>query len=101
MFLAGLKLFLAKPAESFMGGVGLGLAGMIIATLVGNSFGDRWTYIEETGFTWVIVAMAIRCMMILKEQAATEQAPEVAQPALLRRPAPSRLDLQGGLARQR
>jgi O-antigen ligase len=77
MFLAGYRLFRSASADDFIKGVGLGLAGMLIATLVSNAFGDRWTYIEETGFTWVIVAMAIRCQMIVNEQIETQKSSQV------------------------
>jgi O-antigen ligase len=67
MFLSGYRLFRARAGDSFSQGLGLGLAGMIVATAVANLFGDRWTYIEETGFMWVILAMVIRYQMTLDE----------------------------------
>jgi O-antigen ligase len=74
MFRVGYRLFKSAPPDDFIRGLGLGLLGMLVATLVSNAFGDRWTYIEETGFTWAIVAMAIRCQMIVDEQTASEGA---------------------------
>ena len=80
MFMAGFQLFRAAVSSDFMRGLGLGVIGMLIAALVNNAFGDRWTYIEEMGFTWVLVAMAVRCKMILDEQSEgvpnTSQSPE-------------------------
>jgi len=65
MFLAGFRLRRMEDSDGFLPGLGLGLAAMVVACAVANCFGDRWTYIEETGFIWVITAMAIRGHMIL------------------------------------
>ncbi len=73
MFTAGYSLFRTALAEDFLRGMGLGLAGMVVTTMVANAFGDRWTYIEETGFLWVIAAMAIRGRMIAGEEPGVEQ----------------------------
>src|SRR5260370_41766205 len=73
MFTAGYSLFRTALAEDFLRGMGLGLAGMVVTTMVANAFGDRWTYIEETGFLWVIAAMAIRGRMIEGEETVVEQ----------------------------
>jgi len=73
IFGAGYSLFCTELADDFLHGLGLGLAGMVVATMVANAFGDRWTYIEETGFMWVIAAMAIRGKMIASEHAPDEQ----------------------------
>ena len=80
MFRAGFSLYRAIQAEDFLRGLGLGVAGMLVATIVANIFGDRWTYIEVNGFTWVFVAMAIRGMMIVREQSAVAQTPAAAKP---------------------
>jgi len=73
MFAAGYSLFRTALADDFLRGMGLGLAGMVVTTMVANAFGDRWTYIEETGFLWVIAAMAIRGRMIAGEEPGVEQ----------------------------
>jgi putative inorganic carbon (HCO3(-)) transporter len=73
MFAAGYSLFRTALAEDFLRGMGLGLAGMVVTTMVANAFGDRWTYIEETGFLWVIAAMAIRGRMIAGEEPGVEE----------------------------
>jgi putative inorganic carbon (HCO3(-)) transporter len=73
MFAAGYRLFRTALADDFLRGVGLGLAGMVVATAVANAFGDRWTYIEETGFLWVFAAMAIRGKMLADEKIAIKE----------------------------
>jgi O-antigen ligase len=73
MFAAGYSLFRTVGADDFLRGVGLGLAGMVVATVVANAFGDRWTYIEETGFMWAIAAMAIRAKMLIDEENVPER----------------------------
>jgi putative inorganic carbon (HCO3(-)) transporter len=79
IFFSGYSLFRTKNRNDFLRGIGLGLAGMLIATAVANAFGDRWTYIEETGFMWVIAAMAIRGRMIANDGPAVQQTPEVVE----------------------
>jgi len=76
MFRAGFALYRNPQADEFLRGVGLGVAALLVAAIVGNFFGDRWSYIEETGFTWVFVAMALRGTMLTQEQAAIAEAPE-------------------------
>jgi putative inorganic carbon (hco3(-)) transporter len=83
MLMAGLSLFRTGQAEDFLRGLGLGVAGMMVATIVANGFGDRWTYIEVTGFTWALVALAIRGMMIAREQSAIAHTPVLAQPLVV------------------
>jgi O-antigen ligase len=83
IFSAGLTLFRTPPADDFLRGLGLGLAGMVIATIVANAFGDRWTYIEETGFMWVIAAMAIRGRRLAMETTDVEQYPAIKEQTAL------------------
>lgn len=73
IFSTGLTLFRTLQANDFLRGLGLGLAGMVIATMVANAFGDRWTYIEETGFMWVIAAMAIRARMMVTAESTVKE----------------------------
>jgi putative inorganic carbon (HCO3(-)) transporter len=73
LFSAGYGLYKSEQSDDFMRGLGLGLAGMVIATAVANAFGDRWTYIEETGFMWVIAAMAVRGRMLGAEAPLVEK----------------------------
>jgi len=60
--------------DDFLKGLGLGLIGMTIAAMVGNCFGDRWTYLSIMGYFWIIYAMAVKVYQIypLKAEAKDE-----------------------------
>lgn len=60
MFSIGFALFGTSEEGDFSAGLGFGLAALMIAAGVANFFGDRWTYIEITGYTMTIVAVVIR-----------------------------------------
>ncbi len=49
-----------RATDPLYQGLGLGLFLAICSCIVANFFGDRWTYLEITGFLWVLVAAAIR-----------------------------------------
>jgi O-antigen ligase len=75
MFLAGFRLRHEEDSDGFLPGLGMGLAAMVVACAVTNCFGDRWTYIEETGFIWVILAMVVRGHILLNEAAEEPESP--------------------------
>jgi hypothetical protein len=57
----------------------------MVCTLVVNLFGDRWMYLQVTGYTWVFLGLAARAQIITNEEQrlageSEEQAPE---PAIL------------------
>jgi len=64
-------LLFKNSDDDFLKGLGLGLIGMTIATMVGNFFGDRWTYLSIMGYFWIICAMAVKVFQIypLKSEA--------------------------------
>ncbi|MFH0764088.1 MAG: O-antigen ligase family protein [Candidatus Omnitrophota bacterium] len=55
----GLLLF-RKASDMFFKGLGLGFAACVIAVIVGNFFGDRWTYIPLGAYFWVFLGMVER-----------------------------------------
>jgi putative inorganic carbon (hco3(-)) transporter len=55
-------------------GLGLGLFVGMLACIVANFFGDRWTYLEITGMLWVLVAVAIRALQLTQTEPAAESA---------------------------
>jgi O-antigen ligase len=63
----GYRLFRTAD-DSLFRGIGLGLAAVIVCTLVVNLFGDRWMYLQVTGYTWVILGLAARAQIITGEQ---------------------------------
>ncbi len=57
-------LLFRRSDDDFLRGLGLGLMGMTIATVVGNFFGDRWTYLSIMGYFWIIYAMVVRVYQV-------------------------------------
>jgi len=58
-FNCGLQLF-RKAQNPFHAGLGLGLAGWVVAAMVGNMFGDRFTYTQVAGYMFVFAGMVLR-----------------------------------------
>lgn len=58
-FKRGLRLF-NKADDTFLKGLGLGFCACVIAVLVGNFFGDRWTYLPLGAYFWVFLGMVER-----------------------------------------
>lgn len=66
MFLAlkrGLRLF-KRAQDRFLKGLGLGFAACTLAVIVGNYFGDRWTYLPVGAYFWIFLAMVERGNLI-------------------------------------
>lgn len=64
---SGLRLF-RKARDGFLKGMGLGFMSCIVAMIVGNFFGDRWTYIPLGLFFWTFLAMVERGNRIVEEE---------------------------------
>lgn len=62
--------------DPFVSSIGLGLAAWTVAAVVLNLFGDRWTYIEVTGFFWTLLAFVVRGLK-LGEHELPQEGPEV------------------------
>ena len=56
-------------------GLGLGLLLAVVACIVANFFGDRWTYLEITGLLWVLMSAAIRAQSLAEAPAGAAVAP--------------------------
>lgn len=69
-FFSSHRLF-RTARDPFLQALGLGFAAYMVALLVVNVFGDRWSYFEISGFTWLLLAMVA--------QAPVLEAPELAQ----------------------
>jgi len=67
--------------DPFNRGVALGLVSMFACLLVGNLFGDRWTYIELNDVLWVLFALAAQAYVVEgSEQASIAEAIEYEAP---------------------
>lgn len=59
MYRVGFKLF-RTASDDFLASLGLGVAAMMVCVFVGNLFGDRWMYMQLTGYTCALVGLALR-----------------------------------------
>lgn len=66
IFRLGFYLFRSAP-DAFLASMGLGLAAMVVVTLVTNLFGDRWSYLEVSGYLWTMLACVVRAQKIVAE----------------------------------
>ena len=65
-FLSALRLGhrLAKTAtDPFYRALGAGFAAYMVAVIVTNMFGDRWTYIDLSAFTWILLALVVQATL--------------------------------------
>jgi putative inorganic carbon (HCO3(-)) transporter len=61
MMAVSYRLF-KKAEDPLYQGLGLGLVLAIVACIVANCFGDRWTYLEITGLLWALVGTGLRAL---------------------------------------
>src|SRR6202012_3118672 len=66
---AAFRLF-RRGEDPLYRGLGFGLLLALVASLVANCFGDRWTYIEITGLLWVLLSAAIRANQLKSKEMA-------------------------------
>jgi hypothetical protein len=78
-FLSALRLGhrLARTAtDPFYRALGAGFAAYMVAVIVTNVFGDRWTYIDLSAFTWILLALVVQGTLWTQSSAnAPEPAP--------------------------
>jgi putative inorganic carbon (HCO3(-)) transporter len=65
-FKAGYGLF-RSSSDPFLSSVGLGFAALIVVALVLNCFGDRWTYLQVSGFLWALMGCVVRGQLLTAE----------------------------------
>lgn len=66
----GWRLF-RSAEDPFLRGLGLGLAGWVIAAAAANAFGDRWTFLQIQGLFWVMAGLVARALALEEEEAMT------------------------------
>jgi len=64
---------LKHSGDNFFKGLGAGTMGCLIASLVANFFGDRWTFLILNGYLWVIVGLVERGVAITAEATEAEE----------------------------
>lgn len=66
-FKAGWKLYQTSQ-DNFLKGLGIGFSACIIAMVVTNFFGDRWTYVQVGVYYWVFLGCVMRGNIITQEE---------------------------------
>lgn len=64
-FKNGWRLY-SDAEDEFTKGLGLGFAATVVACMVTNMFGDRWTYEMLSGFYFVFWALVVRATIIVQ-----------------------------------
>ena len=72
MFMLGFFLF-RRGRDPLYKGLGLGLFLLMTCSLILNCFGDRWTYLEIHGLTWVLFGAATRAKQLVQAEAIPEE----------------------------
>jgi putative inorganic carbon (HCO3(-)) transporter len=54
--------------DPMMKGLGLGFVAMIVASLVANTGGDRWSYLEVMGYFWILLGVVSSVLLIQTEK---------------------------------
>jgi putative inorganic carbon (hco3(-)) transporter len=57
--IAGVRLY-RRAEDGFLKGLGLGFACCVVATMVGNIFGNRWSHLQLGAFYWIFLGMVMR-----------------------------------------
>ena len=83
LLLTGYRLF-RRGKDPLYIGLGLGFLLCVVACLIANMFGDRWTYLEITGLLWILAGASVRALMLAEH---VDVSAFVASPAALPLPA--------------
>jgi putative inorganic carbon (hco3(-)) transporter len=59
LFQSGTTLLFGTD-DPFLRGIALGFMGLLVTVIVGDIFGDRWTYQQVDGYLWVILGLVLR-----------------------------------------
>ncbi len=65
-----------SSSDPFFRALGMGGLAMIVCATVVNLFGDRWMYLQVSGYLWTIMALCARALLIeaeAKQEAAVEE----------------------------
>jgi len=68
-FRDGWKLYRVSE-ERFLRGLGLGFSGCVIACMISNIFGNRWTYVPLSTYYWVFWGLVMRGRILAQEKSA-------------------------------
>jgi len=76
-FRTGFRLF-RRSKDPFFAALGLGLAGWVVAAVVANCFGDRWSFLQVGGYMWVIAGLVAQAWNLENGASVTEGAGDTA-----------------------
>lgn len=62
------SLLFREAKDPFLSALGCGLLVMLTCVAVVNFFGDRWTYLQVSGFLWVLLGLAARGLRIASQE---------------------------------
>lgn len=85
LWLTGLKAghdLFRRAKDPFLRGMGLGFAAHMLGLMVANMFGDRWSYIEVSGWAMLLMGMVMRGHTLLQQEGQTEAVPVVHGPGI-------------------
>jgi putative inorganic carbon (HCO3(-)) transporter len=59
-----------RARDPWLRAIGTGLMPAIVALFIANMFGDRWQYLQITGFLWALLGCATRGLMLTETEEA-------------------------------
>ena len=68
---AGRQLF-RIATDPFLKSLGLGFAALMLCAFIGNLFGDRWTFLQVSGYTWAVLGLVFRGTALTLEASADQ-----------------------------
>jgi O-antigen ligase len=78
-YLTGFRLY-RKGKDPFLRAIGLGFSAYMVALVMANMFGDRWTYIALSGYTFTLLALTVRAQEMENGEAVAAVPQETAPP---------------------
>jgi O-antigen ligase len=71
LYRVGYRLF-RSAKDPFFASLGLGVAGWMVCAVFANFFGDRWNWVQITGYLWTFAALVVRGQKITESEALNE-----------------------------
>jgi hypothetical protein len=84
-FTAGHRLSRSK-SDDFTRALGTGFAAYMIAVMTVNLFGDRWTYVDLSAYTWILLGLVVQSTCWTQQQTMPSQTAVPAASAVRFRP---------------
>jgi hypothetical protein len=66
MFALGFRLF-RRTDDPLLSSLGLGFSALMVGTIFANLFGDRWSYFQVSGWTWMLLGVVVRGHLLADE----------------------------------